>query len=350
MTASPDTLPTICMSESRESAEPGLRLFIHSLFQYSPSARLILYWPFGDAIFAKWLSSYPNVTHRKQPVAGDYESYGVKPFALLALLDEGHPDVLWCDSDLIITSALHSALGGPPEDAIVVAEEALVANHGDDNGLRARLWGFEVGRVLPFTLNTVVLRVTRAHRPVLERWKDLLASPEYRAAQRLEVRPGDGDGRPLHMLGDQEVLTALLASIQFSHHPIHYLRRGRDIIQFFGPYGYTVAERMHHLVSGMPPFVHAMGQKPWLPAPKAKTAWEAFYQFYAAVSPYTAMARGHSAALACRLWLRPPNLASRIITWLGFGQPALIGLPLALVADSIRLARYLKRRYYDKHE
>lgn len=46
------------------------------------------------------------------------------------------------------------------------------------------------------------------------------------------------------MLGDQDVLTALLTSKEFSEIPIHILRKGRQILQFNGIYGYAVAERI----------------------------------------------------------------------------------------------------------
>ena len=70
--------------------------------------------------------------------------------------------------------------------------------------------------------------------------------------------------RPLHMIGDQEVLTGLLGSVDFQETSIRLLRRGTDIAQCFGPAGFTPVERLRSMIGHRPAFVHAMGPKPWL--------------------------------------------------------------------------------------
>ncbi len=70
--------------------------------------------------------------------------------------------------------------------------------------------------------------------------------------------------RPVHMLGDQDVLTALLTSSEFSDIPLHMLRRGPDIIQFDGVWGYSIPERITNLLGWGPTFIHAGAAKPWL--------------------------------------------------------------------------------------
>ena len=47
--------------------------------------------------------------------------------------------------------------------------------------------------------------------------------------------------RPIHMQGDQDVLTALLSSTEFAHIPLKTLRRSKHIVQFDGVWGYTTA-------------------------------------------------------------------------------------------------------------
>ncbi len=46
------------------------------------------------------------------------------------------------------------------------------------------------------------------------------------------------------MQGDQDVLTALLTSTEFADIPLKMLRRGKDIVQFDGVWGYTTTERL----------------------------------------------------------------------------------------------------------
>jgi hypothetical protein len=79
-------------------------------------------------------------------------------------MQKGNEEILWIDSDVIVTKNVTGILAEVPNDAIIVTEEALWSPHDDDDAWRARKWGFHVGRVLPFALNTGVVRVTRAHQ------------------------------------------------------------------------------------------------------------------------------------------------------------------------------------------
>ena len=85
------------------------------------------------------------------------------------------------DSDIIVNFRFIYRLSGLDKNALVVTEEALLGRtdqrgRADDNNnaLRARLWGFRVGRRVPFVLNSAVLRVTPRHTPLLHRWRSLL--------------------------------------------------------------------------------------------------------------------------------------------------------------------------------
>ena len=162
-------------------------------------------------------------------------------------------------SDIIVTGDVLKALANLDPQTLVLTEEALWTPYGDPDGMRARMWGFKVGRVLPFALNTGVIRVTRQHHRLMVRWRELLESEPYRAAQGR-----DWHSRPLHMISDQDVLTALLASEEFANVPLRFLLRGKDIVQYFGPYGYTLRERLIHLSGRRPAFIHSQGPKPWL--------------------------------------------------------------------------------------
>ena len=230
----------VCISEDRKGFQPSIELLILSISEYSPTLKIYLIFPHATREFLSWLSGHPQVTLRTTPLPKAY-GFNVKPQATLHLLDEGYEDVLWIDSDIIVTHDLKSLATVDPQ-SLVLTEEALWTPYGDPDGLRARMWGFKVGRVLPFALNTGVIRVTRRHYPLMMRWRELLELEEYRSAQSRDWR-----SRPLNMVGDQDVLTALLASEEFAQVPLHILLRGKDIVQYFGPYGYTLRERLIYL-------------------------------------------------------------------------------------------------------
>ena len=224
----------------------------------------------------------------------------------------------------------------------VLTEEALWTPYGDPDGMRARMWGFKVGRVLPFALNTGVIRVTSQHRGLMVRWRELLESEAYRAAQERDWR-----SRPLHMISDQDVLTALLASEEFAGVPLGFLMRGKDIVQYFGPYGYTLRERLIHLSGRRPAFVHSQGPKPWLWTKrhtKRRSARNYLYDLYLELSPYTLAARKYRGALSEPApWMASHSLAGSTLRALGFWYPPLVGLPIAALADLVRVTKPLFR-------
>jgi hypothetical protein len=149
------------------------------------------------------------------------------------------------------------------------------------------------------------------------------------------------------MLGDQDVLTALLTSKEFSQIPIHILRRGTQILQFNGIYGYTVAERMRNLLGDDPAFIHSFGGKPWSERWRLEPTndlKEYIKKIYLDLSPYTLSALRFKHELGCGTeWMEPHYMLSRILRTLGMGYPALVGLPIAIFADLARAVEYLRK-------
>jgi hypothetical protein len=86
-----------------------------------------------------------------------------------------------------------------------------------------------------------------------------------------------------------------------------------------------------------------MGQKPWWPRPQAYGKWDKFCAFYGRSSPYTAVAERHAGALVSSTWLQPTENVDRVVHFLGFGNPALFGLPIALFADMVRSSKLAKK-------
>jgi hypothetical protein len=220
-------------------------------------------------------------------------------------------------------------------EAIIVAEEAMCSSHYDGDALRARSWGLEIGRRLPFQLNSGVVSFTSRHVDFIRRWEAVLNSDAY-----LEAMALPWDQRPRHFMGDQEVLTALLCSAEFSHFPLRFLRRGHEVVQYFGPSGYTTPERWINLRQGMPIFIHSQGHKAWLPLPDAEGAKDALMRLYQDLSPYRVAARAYRDQLDDTAWLEPATAAGRLLNAVGGGRAPLVGLPIALVNDAFRYVKW----------
>ena len=112
-------------------------------------------------------------------------------------MDQGFEQIIWIDSDIIVTRDFTPILNTLDPHVIAIAEEALWGSYDYSEALRARLWGFDVGRSLPFTLNTAVLRVTRLHYRLLQRWREILQFGKVPKCptEGVEGSPGSYDGR-----------------------------------------------------------------------------------------------------------------------------------------------------------
>jgi len=325
-----------CIAEDRPHMEPALRLLLRSLSLTCPGSHIHLFVSSPSEPFLVFATRL-DLKLRLHPLPVVERGYNVKPFAFLHLMDLGCRSVVWIDSDIICTPSLQSLISTLSDGVVFIAEEML-GDHHHDGGKRTRAWGLECVRPFPFALNTGVLKVDISHRRLIEKWAQLLDSDVYQSAQKV-----DWHERPVHLLGDQDVLTALLGSRDFSDLPVRFLRRGTDIIQFSGPYGYTLAERLLHLTKGLPPFIHSLGHKPWLGAQGPATLFGTFVHRYQNCSPYTLAALKHVDCLVRKDWLQSDNRFDRFIRSLGFGSIPLTGIPFALVADCVRLAKYLRR-------
>ena len=329
----------VCISESRISEESAVRLLLLSLAKQCPDILIILYFPPASDDFKTWLMQLPQVTLRCTTFP-EVSGWNVKPYALLALLEAGQKEVWWIDSDIIISRDFRDHIGKLPDSTLVVAEDALSGFYQDDS-YRARAWGLEVGRLLPFCLNTGVVRVTQYHIPLLQRWQQLMKDEAYLKTQMLPY-----NCKPFHLFGDQDVLTALLASREFSDIPLKILHRGRDIIQYFGPAGYTIQERLLNLIKGLPPFIHCQGEKPWY-RQKTPPHWQDFSQYLnyvrIEVSPYNHVAFQYKQLVGKDLdWLICSSRLGKLLYILGFGNPALRGIPLAIIYSLWRFSKDLR--------
>ena len=325
----------ICVNEDREAWEPSLRVVLASLGLHCPDMAISLFYPFANQAFLRWLNAYPQVRLQANGLRDGY-GWNVKPQAIMRLLDAGFDEVIWIDSDMFVTRDIRP-LFHALDDAVFVATEqtcALDRSDHDGAGRRAQLWQLSVGRVLPSTLNSGVLRVTRRHYPLLKRWWELLQTDEYQRWQRNEK---DMRKRPIHMQGDQDVLTALLTSTEFAHIPLKTLRRSKHIVQFDGVWGYTTGERLRNLLGDGPTFIHCMGCKPWVArwnSERGNGLIEYLKMVYVDVSPYTLSSAKFKEHLGCDTnWIGAHYKFSAILRSLAMQHPVLAGLPMAVFLD-----------------
>ena len=336
------TIVLICTAEDRPSFEPGIRLLLLSLGKHNPDLPIHVTFPGATDEFVEWVEERPKVTLVRKPIT---DSWGVniKPDVLLSLLDQGHEEIVWIDSDIIVLQDISPLFENLNAETFVFTEEALGGQGYKDEGWRARQWGLQVGRILPCAVNSGVIRVTSAHRGLLNRWRELMASKEYRDVHRADWR-----NRPMHMNTDQDVLTAILSSSEFANVPIKIMRRGKDIIQYYHHLGYTVSERVSNMLGHSPKLVHSQGPKPW------DHPWERvalsdlrryFRETYLDLSPYTLAANRYKDQLnGDAHWLRSHFKLSRILRSIGFWYPPLVGLPLALWYDIAEPFKQIFRR------
>ena len=333
---------TVCIAEDRPSCEPGLRLLLQSLARVEPGCAVTLFCPFAEEKLIRFTGELADllVDVRNFRPSGAY-MWNVKAQALLEALNDGAEEALWIDSDIIVSSPFASRISALGKNPIIVAEEALSGGADDNNALRARLWGFKVGRRFPFTLNTAILRVTRAHIPLLERWRSFLVSQPYK-----EEQAKTWNTRRVHMVGDQDVLTALLCSQEFCHIPVEIFLRASGIIQYFGFYGFTTPERVRCLIHGLPPFVHSQGAKAWIPLERSgsRSLRDLLTEVYQDASPYIVLAASWWPTETSS-WTRPRSHFSRVLRAVGFGNPALTGLPIALIIDIARVTLSFARAF-----
>jgi hypothetical protein len=329
----------VCIAEDRISEESVVRLLLLSLVNHCPDVRIVLYFPPATDDFKAWLMKMPQVILRCTPFSG-VAGWDVKLYALVALLEEGEEEVWWIDSDIIVNRDFRCSSGQLDDSTLVITEDALSGFYRDD-GYRAKAWRLEVGRSLPFCLNTGVIRVTKYHIHLLQRWQQLMKDELYLKAQTLPYHR-----KPFHMFGDQDVITALLSTPEFSGIPLKILRRGKDIIQYFGPAGYTLQERFLNFTQGLPPFIHSQGEKPWY-RQKTPPRWANFREHLnyvrLEISPYNNVASQFKDEVGKDLdWLTPASQLGSFFAAIGFGNAALTGMPIALIHNLWRISKKVR--------
>lgn len=319
-----------CIHENRQTEEPALRLLLISMAKHAPQAQVLLFCSNLSEAFHTFVETIPQVK-AIYPAFPVERHWNVKPDLLLHCMSElGHKDVVYLDSDIIVTRDVVRYFEKIPQDTFMMAQETLwgTTPH-DDDALRARLWGFPIGRQHPFALNSCVIRATERHTDLLHRWQDMQSSDAYKEAQ---TRPSSE--RPPHLRGAQELMTALLCSEEFSDIPLAYFHLGRDIIHSYGLKAFTLKQRLHWALNGPPVFVHSQRLKPWTAGYHA--GGNAVNKVYEDTFPYLLLAEklGKPAGEDVE-WARAKTPLGRLFRVTSAGVPPLCG---ALIAGGLDMA------------
>ena len=319
----------VCTCEDRAGDMAGMKLLLVSLARACPDLQVLVFCPGPLQSRLSVPVPLPSVTIRECPDLGA-TGWSVKPWLLLKLLDEGHSEVVWLDSDIIAVSDFRADLRAAPAAAFVVSgDPQWVARQRDAN--RASSWGFQVGRKLMSPVNSCVIRVTPAHRPILEHWKKLLSTQQYLDAQAKPFAQ-----RPPHLAGDQDALDALLTSDLYTSLDVHFLRPGLEIAQCHLADGYAVRDRLRHLWHSLPPLVHSQGLKPWRTGRRRKV--------YQDVSPYLLAALRYRDELGeDTSWMNASSAGGKVLRSLTGGDPNLAGFLPALSMEAQRALRIRSR-------
>ncbi|MEQ8969625.1 MAG: hypothetical protein RIE73_04420 [Coleofasciculus sp. C1-SOL-03] len=304
----------IVIYENRPSHEIALKLLLLSLSAHSPQADIHIFAPQATDSFQNWVSSHSASSHLHLQSPSVATGINVKADALLWALDRGYTRSMWLDSDMILSNPLPKILLDQPTNVLVASELPKPSKTHE----RTLGWGLEPGRSFVYNPSACCIQVTQAHRPLLEQWKNMMESSEYKTWQ---ARPRNE--RPRHARGSDALLIALLGSKQYENLPIKLLRNGRDIAHCGIPSSYSSIQRLMSLSWGVPPIIHVMAKKPWLA--------QGNQLIYATISPYACVARRYKELLQEDIeWLEIPK------NWLGIwhnlfrGHPALSSLPLAI--------------------
>jgi len=334
-----------CLADDRRDCAVGLQLAILSVAKHCPGTPIYVYRPrFNDA-FEDWAAQFDQVTVIPHTPAGA-SAWNCKPHAMTPLLEK-HRQVVWLDSDIIVTNDCVPLFMALDEKVVVVAQEpASLPHQGTEH--RTRGWGFEVGRSLPITLNSCVVRATRHHLHLLKQWTACMAAPEYVAAQDAPL-----SNRPVHLMSDQDVLNALLGAAEFADTPIRVLQVSKEVIHAGGALGYSLRERLSGLLLPKPTFLHAAAGKPWLWL-SGEDYWSRrnFFGWHRRllqeISPYVSEARRYENDITDSSWLKRRTMTGNVLRVLGFGHFALSGLPITFAATVVQSSRDIFRQPHGK--
>jgi hypothetical protein len=310
----------VCSYEDRAIGMDSLILMGESLCSVDQSVSLHLTVPDAPAKVREWAASRPEVELSTETLPG-LSGWNIKPSLLLKELDAGWEAPLWLDSDMIVSQPISKVVQRYSRSALVLAEEWT-----DAPPLAiAEGWGLKSKRPIS-VVNNCFVRVTQAHRPMMERWREMLHDARYRAAQATPYGQ-----RPKHFLHDGWPLIALLECEEFADVEYDFIRRNGEIAQCAGSSGYRPTQRIMDVFRGLPALIHGLGRKPWEEA-TGSGGRRLLLGVATDVSPYVLASRRVAKKLKMRPdWVEARTLPGKVLRGLTGGHPGLAGLPLSIL-------------------
>jgi hypothetical protein len=298
----------------------SLMLMGESLCSMDKAVSLHLTVPDAPAKVREWAATRPEVELSTEKLPG-LSGWNIKPALLLQELNAGWNAALWLDSDMIVCRPISTVVRRYSKTALLLAQEWV-----DAPPLAiAAGWGLRSKRPIS-VVNNCFVRVTEAHRPMLERWLKMLHDPRYRAAQALPY----GE-RPKHFLHDGWPLIALLESEEFADVEYDFIRRNGEIAQCAGSSGYRPMHRVLDVFRGLPALIHGLGRKPWDEPPAGNGMQRMLLDMATDVSPYVLASRKVAMKLGMKPeWTEARTLPGKVLRGVTGGHPGLAGLPLAI--------------------
>jgi hypothetical protein len=311
----------VCLYQDNPSHFISVQLAVLSILEHEPLWQVHVSIPTCPRWLEQWLSKFESVRLYNKNYGQN--GWDVKPEIILSFLDLLKEDVIWFDSDIILTCPVSPYIERFPASTLIVAEEPP-GQFPPGSVLRTNGWGRSMGRSISKSINSGFIRVSNGHRELISAWREALTDERYRKAQGLNWWL-----RPAPFYGDQDALSALLGSKDFSNVPIAFLRSGIEIAQCHGPDGYSWRRRIANAFKGMPALIHAQGKKPWLTEGRTLV--------YLDVSPYKLVALRYKNDVKDTDWLQIHTTIGRILMRITFGEPNLAGLVPSLAAACRRI-------------
>ena len=261
--------------------------------------------------------------------------YTVKPRLLLDLLDaQPQRPLVWIDSDIVACRPFARELTRHGEATLIATTEYAAARYSGSE-IRCEKLGYQEKRRFPRSINSSIVLVTDAHRPLLEAWERRMLEEDYQTNAAMPMTQ-----RPPWLAGDQCVLTLLLAS-EFAQVPVHLLRSGLDIAHELPGAGYSLTERLSNLAHRrLPFFAHAIGDgKPWRMG--ASQSVNRFKRSMIELSLYNHVVRQILPPAQWPGWARTSTPDARAASWASLSHPTVKGLPHSLAYSAARLGFHL---------
>jgi hypothetical protein len=137
----------VCIYEDRPKYLIGVKLTVLSLARHCPDLPVIISCPQPPATFRRWVEAQPNAKLLAEDDLAEV-GWNVKPTILLRHLNEGHPEVIWIDSDIIVNRDFRSSFQNLNDDTLVATQEDYWGQYQGGTH-RTVAWGLNQVEVFP---------------------------------------------------------------------------------------------------------------------------------------------------------------------------------------------------------